>query len=62
MQFEYRYRVDADLRSLERHNSWWFRESETPFDEWLVSVKNDPVWRVVRDKIPVEFGVSPELA
>jgi hypothetical protein len=62
VQLEYRYRVDADLRSLESRNSWWFRESGTPFDEWLESVKRDPVWSVVREKIPVEFDVSQELA
>ncbi|WP_143110728.1 hypothetical protein [Streptomyces sp. cf124] len=62
VQLEYRYRVDADLRSLESRNSWWFRESGTPLDEWLESVKRDPVWSVVREKIPVEFDVSQELA
>lgn len=62
VQLEYRYRVDADLRSLESHNSWWFRESGTPFDEWLESVKRDPVWGHVREKAAVEFDVSQELA
>ena len=62
VQLEYRYRVDADLRSLESYNSWWFRESGTSFDEWLESVKSDLVWGIVREKTPVEFDVSQELA
>ncbi|KUM68816.1 hypothetical protein [Streptomyces curacoi] len=62
VQLEYRYRVDADLRSLQSRNSWWFREGGMSFDEWLESVRRDPVWGVVRDKVPVEFDVSQELA
>ncbi|MGD9483638.1 hypothetical protein WDH52_10300 [Streptomyces sp. TRM70308] len=26
VQLEYRYPVDADLRSLESHSSWWFHD------------------------------------
>ncbi|NRQ36425.1 hypothetical protein HII36_32010 [Nonomuraea sp. NN258] len=61
VQLEYRYPVDTDLRSLGDHNSWWFPESGVPFGEWLESVKRDPVWEVVREKIPTEFDVSQEL-
>ncbi|MCP3820577.1 hypothetical protein NLX86_21505 [Streptomyces sp. A3M-1-3] len=62
VQLEYRYRVDADLDSLEGHTSWWFTESQTPFSEWLESVKRDPVWGIIRGKIPTGFDVSQELA
>ncbi|WP_367139661.1 MULTISPECIES: hypothetical protein [Streptomyces] len=62
VQLEYRYLVDADLRSFESSNSWWFREGAVPFSEWFESVKRDPIWRVVREKIPVEFDISQELA
>lgn len=62
VQLEYRYQADADLRSLESHNSWWFREGGTSFDEWLESVKRDLVWGIVRDKTPSGFDVSQELA
>lgn len=62
VQLEYRYRVDAHLRSLGDHNSWWFREGGTPFADWLESVATDPVWRVVRDKAPVGFDISQKLA
>ncbi|WEH15703.1 hypothetical protein [Streptomyces sp. VNUA24] len=62
VQLEYRYRADADLQSLQSHNSWWFREGGTSFDEWLESVKRDPVWGIVRDKAPSGFDVSQELA
>ncbi|MEU7527682.1 hypothetical protein AB0A74_18245 [Saccharothrix sp. NPDC042600] len=62
VQLEYRYRVDAHLRSLGDHNSWWFREGGTPFADWLESVAADPVWRVVHDKAPVKFDISQELA
>ncbi|MFF1269498.1 hypothetical protein ACFVZE_27065 [Streptomyces anulatus] len=62
VQLEYRYLVDPDLRSLKSHNSWWFRDSGTPFEEWLELVKRDPVWRVIREKTPMEFDISQELA
>lgn len=62
VQIEYRYRVDAALRSIQSHNSWWFRESGASFDEWLEAVKRDPVWGIVRDKVPSGFDVSQELA
>ncbi|WP_159031898.1 hypothetical protein [Streptomyces lydicus] len=62
VQLEYRYRVDADFRALENYNSWWFRESGNRFDEWLDSVKSDPIWRIVREKTPVKFDVSQDLA
>ena len=62
VQLEYRYRVDDELRSLESRNSWWFPESGISFDEWIESVKQEPVWRVVRRKAPVGFDVSQELA
>jgi hypothetical protein len=62
VQLEYRYQVDADLRSPQSRNSWWFREGEMSFDEWLESVKLDPVWGIVRDKAPSGFDVSQELA
>ncbi|MEU1625333.1 hypothetical protein ABZ746_08370 [Streptomyces sp. NPDC020096] len=61
VQLEYRYRVDADLQSSESRSSWWFRDSGVPFEEWLESVKQDPVWVIVRGKNPVEFDVSQEL-
>ncbi|WP_432065285.1 hypothetical protein [Streptomyces sp. C10-9-1] len=62
VQLEYRYPVDADLRSLESHSSWWFREGGMPFEEWLESVERDPVWQVVREKNPVGFDISQEFA
>jgi RHS repeat-associated protein len=62
VQLEYRYGVDIDLRSLRSYNSWWFRGSGASFDEWLLSVNRDPVWGIVRDKVPVEFAVSQELS
>ncbi|MFD8230332.1 hypothetical protein ACFV20_00295 [Streptomyces sp. NPDC059696] len=62
VQLEYRYQADVDLRSLESHNSWWFRESGTSFSEWLESVKRDPLWGIVRGKLPIEFSVSQGLA
>ncbi|MFD7334892.1 hypothetical protein ACFV98_02665 [Streptomyces violascens] len=62
VQLEYRYRVDSDLDSIQGHNSWWFPESQIPFDEWLESVKRDPIWRIVRGKVPATFDVSQEMA
>jgi hypothetical protein len=62
VQLEYRYRADADLRSLQSRNSWWFRDGGTSFDEWIGSVERDPVWGAVRGKVPVEFDISQELA
>ncbi|MFD9195640.1 hypothetical protein ACFWCA_46480 [Streptomyces phaeochromogenes] len=62
VQLEYRYKVDADLRSLEESNSWWFRCGGISFEEWLESVRQDPIWRVIQEKIPLEFDVSQELA
>ncbi|MFG3659379.1 hypothetical protein [Streptomyces sp. NPDC047706] len=62
VQLEYRYQADAALRSLQSHNSWWFREGDTSFDEWLESVKREPIWGIVRDKSPSGFDVSQELA
>ncbi|GAA4727019.1 hypothetical protein APR04_005252 [Promicromonospora umidemergens] len=61
VQFEFRYRADADLRSLESRSSWWFRDSGALFEEWIESVKRDPIWGVIREKIPLEFDVSQEL-
>lgn len=62
VQLEFRYQVDADLRSLQSYNSWWFPEGGMSFDEWLEVVKRDPVWGIVRDKYPSGFDVSQELA
>ncbi|MEU0248766.1 hypothetical protein ABZ192_31490 [Streptomyces sp. NPDC006235] len=62
VQLEYRYRIDTDLRSLQSHNSWWFREGGDSFDEWIQAVERDPVWEIVRDKAPVNFNVSQELS
>lgn len=67
VQLEYRCRADADLQSIQSRNSWWFREHGTSFDEWLESVRQDPVWEVVHDKVlwnstslrsSLEFGHS----
>ncbi|MFG2143673.1 hypothetical protein ACGFRG_05670 [Streptomyces sp. NPDC048696] len=58
VQLEYRYRTDSDLDSIQSCNSWWFTESQVPFDDWLESVKRDPIWRVVRAKVPTVFDVS----
>ncbi|WP_159025289.1 hypothetical protein [Streptomyces pluripotens] len=62
VQLEYRYRVDSDLDSIQSHSSWWFAEGQGPFGGWLESVKQDPVWRVVRGKVPMAFDVSQEMA
>lgn len=62
VQLEYRYLIDADLRSFESHNSWWFRDGGVPFEDWLELVRRDPVWRVVREKTPLGFEISQELA
>ena len=62
VQLEYRYQVDADLRSLKSRTSWWFREGGMSFGEWMESVERDLVWGVVRGKVPVEFDISQELA
>ncbi len=61
VNIEYGYRIDADLESLESRNSWWFRNGVVLFDEWLESVKADPVWMVVREKIPRQFYVYRDL-
>jgi hypothetical protein len=61
IQLEYRYRTDADLRSIQGRNSWWFRGEGTSFAEWLESVERDPIWGIVRDRVPVELDVSQEL-
>lgn len=62
VQLEYRYPVDSHLRSLGSRNSWWFRNGGTPFAGWLESVATDPVWGVIRDRTPVGFDISQELA
>lgn len=62
VQLEYRYRVDSDLDPIQGHSSWWFPESQTSFSEWIESVKRDPVWGLVRGKMPAEFDVSQEMA
>jgi hypothetical protein len=62
VQLEYRYRVDSDLDSIQGHNSWWFADSQRPFDEWLESVRRDPVWGIIRGKVPDAFDVSQEMA
>ncbi len=61
VQFEFRYRIDSELKSLQSYHSWWFREDGTSFDEWLKLVKRNPVWEVIRAKIPVAFDVSQDL-
>lgn len=62
VQLEYRYRVDDELRSLGSRSSWWFPGNGIAFDEWLESVKQDPVWQIAQGKAPVELDVSQELA
>lgn len=57
VQFEYRYRVDPELKSLESRNSWWFRDSETGFEEWLESAIRDHVWLIFRGKTPMGFDI-----
>ncbi|QHA07887.1 hypothetical protein GQF42_35460 [Streptomyces broussonetiae] len=62
VQLEFRYRVDADLDPIQSHSSWWFAESQGPFDGWLEAVKQNPVWRAIRGKVPAAFDVSQEMA
>lgn len=61
VNLEFRYRLDADLKSSNSYNSWWFRSDATPFEEWMAAVKRDPVWSLVQGKSPVEFDVSQDL-
>lgn len=61
VRLEYRYRVDVDLAPIRDYSSWWFPETQEPFNDWLELVKNAPVWSVVRTKDPVAFEVSQEL-
>jgi len=61
VQLEYRYRVDPELSSIEDHESWWFPEEDEPFGEWLEAARQDPIWTVVRGKVPVGFEVTQEI-
>ncbi|AGM08451.1 SMI1/KNR4 family protein [Amycolatopsis keratiniphila] len=58
--FEFRCRVDADLRSLGSRAVWWFRGDGVDFADWLASVTGDPVWRILRKKEIAEFVLSQE--
>ncbi|MFE6611141.1 SMI1/KNR4 family protein [Amycolatopsis sp. NPDC057786] len=58
--FEFRCRVDADLRSLGSRAVWWFRSDGSDFEDWLASVTRDPVWRTLRRKEIAEFVLSQE--
>jgi hypothetical protein len=62
VQLEFRYRVNVDLEAVEGRESWWFRSDPMSFDAWLDSVESDPIWEIVRRKVPVEFDVSQDLA
>ncbi|MFI7122908.1 SMI1/KNR4 family protein [Amycolatopsis sp. NPDC049868] len=59
--FEFRCRVDADLRSLGSRAVWWFRSDGTDFEDWLTSVTRDPVWRTLQRKEVAEFVLSQEF-
>lgn len=61
IQFEYQYRYDAELSQLKSPNSWWFREGETSFAEWLDAALCDPIWDVIREKRPVAFDLAEDF-
>ena len=61
VDFEYRYRHDAELSRLESPDSWWFRGDGTSFADWLGAALRDPVWEVVREKRPIGFAVTEDF-
>lgn len=61
VQFEYHYQDDAELSQLESPDSWWFRDDETSFVDWLDATLRDPVWDVIRKKNPVAFDVTKDF-
>ncbi|WP_210574238.1 hypothetical protein [Streptomyces sp. GESEQ-4] len=61
VQFEYQYHYDAELDQLKSPDSWWFRDGVTSFAVWFDSVLRDPVWDVIRKRVPVAFEVTEEV-
>jgi hypothetical protein len=60
LRAEYRYAIEPDLEALRDRQSWWFRDDSTPFEEWYLSVVNDPVWDALRGRPVSRFEVSQE--
>ena len=62
VQFEYRYALDAELKTVVSHSEWWFPGGDTSFYSWLDSVSGSPIGNVLLGKEPREFLVWEDRA
>ena len=61
MVYHMKYLIDAGYLETSRMDRWYFRDISPMGREYLENIRDDKIWRIVKDKLSALSSASPQV-